>query len=175
MFTYFSNSILLHFLYLQSQSNGHPKCHPYKLRTLEVTVLQSGTNRKIDLYSDNVENKMQSLSKTAITYERSLEMQPTLHEQANSLLSKLCLQPGCLLHNLYYFIPLCLMHSTVNKYRLVRTCGILAENLCTVKHKTLLNKETTKASTIRTGVLGLALVLSLKKGNLFTEKLLVLK
>ena len=40
------------------------------LITLGVTALQSSNNRKIDLYSKYRENKLQALTKTAVTYQR---------------------------------------------------------------------------------------------------------
>ena len=54
-----SNSILLHFLFVNSQMDGQPKYQP---RTFEVTALQNGNNIKIDLYSNNTENKLQVLN-----------------------------------------------------------------------------------------------------------------
>jgi len=37
--------------------------------TLGVMALQSGNNKKIDLYSKHWENKLQALTKTAVVYE----------------------------------------------------------------------------------------------------------
>ena len=62
MLAHFSNFILLHYLYLDSQWNGQPKFQLYKPRTFKDTVLQSGNNWKIDLYGDNMENKLQVLN-----------------------------------------------------------------------------------------------------------------
>jgi len=50
MLVQFSNSRLLHFLYLDSQRNGPSKFQLWKPKTFEATALQSGDNRKIDLY-----------------------------------------------------------------------------------------------------------------------------
>ena len=38
-------------------------------KTLGVTVPQSSNNRKIDLYSEYWENKLQALTKTVVTYQ----------------------------------------------------------------------------------------------------------
>ena len=48
-----------------------PKFQFYTLKTFEVTVLQSSSNRKIDLYSNYRENKVQSLTKIDASYEWS--------------------------------------------------------------------------------------------------------
>ena len=61
--------------------------------TLGVTALQSGNNRKIDLYSKYRENKLQAPAKTVVTYQQ-IEVQSynfhhhVHHEQGNKLLDK---------------------------------------------------------------------------------------
>ena len=64
------------------------------LKAFEVTVLQSSSNRRIDLYSKYRENKLQVLTKTDVTYERSNTQTRNLHhrvcrELRNGLLGKL--------------------------------------------------------------------------------------
>ena len=66
------------------------------LKIFEVTVLQSSSNRKIDLYSNYRENKLQALTKTDVTYKRSEVQTRNLHyrvchELRNGLLGKLFL------------------------------------------------------------------------------------
>ena len=39
------------------------------IKTVEVTILQSSSNRKINLYSKYRENKLQPFTKTDVTYE----------------------------------------------------------------------------------------------------------
>ena len=41
------------------------------LKAFEVTVLQSSSNKKIDLYSKHRKNKLQALPKMDVTYEWS--------------------------------------------------------------------------------------------------------
>ena len=41
------------------------------LKAIEVTALQSNSNRKIDLYSKHRENNLQALPKTDVTYKWS--------------------------------------------------------------------------------------------------------
>jgi len=45
------------------------KFQPNMPITLGVIALQSGNNKKIDLYSKHWENKLQALTKTDVTYE----------------------------------------------------------------------------------------------------------
>ena len=45
------------------------KFQPRILKAFKVTVLQSSSNRKIDLYSKYRENKLQVLTKTDVTYK----------------------------------------------------------------------------------------------------------
>ena len=52
-------------------------------RTFEVTVLQSSSNRKIDLYSNCRENKLQVLTKTDVAYEWSGLQTPNLHHHVH--------------------------------------------------------------------------------------------
>ena len=63
MIAHFSNSILLNFLHLDRQRDGQLKFQFQKSRTFEVTVLQSGNSREIDLYSDNMESKTTQVPK----------------------------------------------------------------------------------------------------------------
>jgi len=58
---HFSNSRLLHFLYLDSQRNGPPKFQLWKSRAFKATALQSGDSRKIDLYSDYTGKNLEAL------------------------------------------------------------------------------------------------------------------
>ena len=68
----------------------------FKLRTLkaiEVTALQSNSNRKINLYSKHRENKLQVLPKTDVTYKWSevgtrILHHHVRHELRNGLLGK---------------------------------------------------------------------------------------
>ena len=66
------------------------------LNAFEVTVLQSTSNRKIDLYGKYRENKLQALTKTDVTYEwsevqtRNLDYR-VCYELRNGLLGKLFL------------------------------------------------------------------------------------
>ena len=55
---HFSNSILLHFYNLRTQMYMLAKFQLRILKALEVTALQSSSNRKIDLYSKHRENKL---------------------------------------------------------------------------------------------------------------------
>ena len=55
---HFSNSILLHFYNLHTQMYMLAKFQLRILKALEVTALQSSSNRKIDLYSKHRENKL---------------------------------------------------------------------------------------------------------------------
>ena len=66
------------------------------LKAFEVTVLQSTSNRKIDLYSKYRENKLQVLTKTDVTYKWSEVRTRNLHyrvrhELRNGRLGKLFL------------------------------------------------------------------------------------
>ena len=51
----------------------------FQLCIVEVTALQSSSNRKIDLYSKHRENKPQTLPKTDVTYEWSKVRTRILH------------------------------------------------------------------------------------------------
>jgi len=55
---HFSNSILLHFYNLHTQMYMLAKFQLHILKALEVTALQSSSNRKINLYSKHRENKL---------------------------------------------------------------------------------------------------------------------
>jgi len=50
------------------------------LKVLEVTALQSSSNRKVDLYSMHRENKLQALTKTDVLYEWSKAQTQNLHQ-----------------------------------------------------------------------------------------------
>ena len=74
------------------------------LKAIEVTALQSNSNRKIDLYSKHRENKLQVLPKTDVTYEWSKVGTQILHhhvryELRNGLLSTLFLLLLCITTN----------------------------------------------------------------------------
>ena len=74
------------------------------LKAFEVTALQSSSNRKIDLYSKQRENKLQALPKIDVTYEWSEVRTRILHhhirhEQRNGLLGKLFLLLPCITTN----------------------------------------------------------------------------
>ena len=79
----------------------------FQLRTLkaiEVTALQSNSNRKIDLYSKHRENKLQALPKMDVTYKWSEVVTRILHhhvrhELRNGLLGKLFLLLSCITTN----------------------------------------------------------------------------
>ena len=77
----FSNSILLHFYNLPTQLCVLAKFRLCILKAFEVTVLQSSSNRKIDLYSKYRENKLQMLTKTNVTYEWSEVRTRNLHHR----------------------------------------------------------------------------------------------
>jgi len=60
---------------------------------LRVMALQSGNNKKINLYSKHWENKLQALTKTDVTYEWNVARSCNLHhhvchEQGHLLLGK---------------------------------------------------------------------------------------
>jgi len=74
------------------------------LKAFEVTVLQSNSNRKIDLYSEHRENKLQVLPKTDVTYKWSgvgtrILHHHVCHELRNGLLGKLFLLLSCITTN----------------------------------------------------------------------------
>jgi len=74
------------------------------LKAFEVTVLQSSSNRKIDLYSKHRENKPQALPKTDVTHEWSevgtrILHHHVCHELRNGLLSKLFFLLPCITTN----------------------------------------------------------------------------
>jgi len=92
MLAHFSNSRLLHFLYLDSQRNDPPKFQPWKPGTFEATALQSDDSRKIDLYRDYT-GKKPTGAYIIIIYEftplpRWNLHNQILHKQANALLEK---------------------------------------------------------------------------------------
>ena len=71
------------------------------LKALEVTALQSNSNRKIDLYSKHRENKLQALPKTDLAYKWSevgtrILHHHVCHELRNGLLDKLFLLLSCI-------------------------------------------------------------------------------
>ena len=67
---HFSRSTLLHYFNLHTQVNNVlAKCQLHILRDFQVTVLQIGSSKKIDLYSKYRENKLQVLAKTYVTYD----------------------------------------------------------------------------------------------------------
>ena len=55
---------------LHSQVYPLAKFQPHMPITLGVTALQSGNNRKIDLYSKYGENILQAPTKTVVTYQQ---------------------------------------------------------------------------------------------------------
>ena len=74
------------------------------LKAIEVTALQTNSNRKIDLYSKHRENKLQALPKTDVTYKGSEVRTRILHhhvrhELRNGLLGKLFLLLPCITTN----------------------------------------------------------------------------
>ena len=92
----FSNSILFHFYNVHTQVYLLTKFQLRILKVLEVTALQSSSNRNIDLYSVHREKKLQALTKTDVLYEWSKAQtqnlhQCTYHELKNELLGKLFL------------------------------------------------------------------------------------
>ena len=98
---HFSNSILLHFYNLHTQMYVLGKFQLHILKAFEVTALQSSSNKKIDLYSEHRENKLQALPKTDVTYEWSEVGTRILHhyvrhELRNGLLDKLFLLLPCI-------------------------------------------------------------------------------
>ena len=71
------------------------------LKTFNVIVLQSSSNRKIDLYSKYTENKLQALTKMDVTYVWSDVLTQNLchcvcHELRNGLLGKLFFLLPCI-------------------------------------------------------------------------------
>ena len=79
-----------------------PKCTPQQSFSficqivLGVTVLQSNNTREIDLYSKHLENQLQTLTNTVVTFECNAVKTLTLHhhvchELGNELLGKLFL------------------------------------------------------------------------------------
>ena len=71
------------------------------LKAIEVTALQSNSNRKIDLYSKHRENKLQALPKTDVTYKwievgTQILHHHVCHELRNGLLGKLFLLLSCI-------------------------------------------------------------------------------
>jgi len=56
----FFKSQVITFFYLDSERNGPPKFRLCKNRTFKATTLQSGDNRKIDLYRDYMGKKTTS-------------------------------------------------------------------------------------------------------------------
>ena len=88
--------ILLHFYYLHTQLCVLAKFQLHILKAFKVTVLQSSSNRKIDLYSKYRKNKLLVLTKTDVTYEWSGVRTWNLHhcvsnDLRNGLLGKLFL------------------------------------------------------------------------------------
>ena len=74
------------------------------LRAFEVTALQSNSNRKIDLYSEHMENKLQMLPKMDVIYKRSevgtrILCHHVRHELRNGLLGKVFLLLSCITTN----------------------------------------------------------------------------
>ena len=74
------------------------------LKAIEVTALQSNSNRKIDLYSKHRENKLQAFPKTDVTYKWSVVRTRILHhrvrhELRNGPLGKLFLLLSCITTN----------------------------------------------------------------------------
>ena len=74
------------------------------LKAFEVTALQSNSNRKIDLYSEHRENKLQALPKTDVTYKWSEVGTRILHHHVrhklrNGSLGKLFLLLSCITRN----------------------------------------------------------------------------
>ena len=66
-------------------------------KTFEISALQSGKNRKIDLYRWYWQNKLQAFTNTAVTCERNLVQTQNLyhhacHELRNGWLGK-CFHP----------------------------------------------------------------------------------
>jgi len=91
---HFSNSILVHFYNLHTQMCVLAKFQLRILKAFEVTVLQSSSNRKINLYRKYRENKLQVLTKTDVTYKWSEVWTQNLHhrvcyELRSGLLGKL--------------------------------------------------------------------------------------
>ena len=68
---HFTNSLLLNIFTLLSQVNALAKFQPCMSATFEITPLQNSNNRKIDLYSKYWENKLQLLTKMAVTYKHN--------------------------------------------------------------------------------------------------------
>jgi len=58
-----------------------PKFQLRILKAFEVTVLQSSSNRKINLNSKYRKNKVQALTKTGVTYEWSEVRTRNLHHR----------------------------------------------------------------------------------------------
>ena len=76
----------------------------YILKAFEVTVLQSNSNRKIDLYNKHRENKLQALPKTDVTYKWSevgtrILHHHICHELNNGSLGKLFVLLSCITTN----------------------------------------------------------------------------
>ena len=74
------------------------------LKAFEVIALKSNSNRKIDLYSNHRENKLQALPKMDVTYEWSevgtrLLHHHVCHELRNGLVGKLFLLLPCITTN----------------------------------------------------------------------------
>ena len=74
------------------------------LEAIEVTALQSNSNRKFDLYSKHRENKLQALTKTDVTYKWSevgtrILHHHVCHELRNGLLGRLFLLLPCITTN----------------------------------------------------------------------------
>ena len=93
---HFSNSLLLYIYDLLSQVYALAKFQRRMATTFGVAALQSSNNRKIDLYSKYLENKLHSLTKTAVTYKynavQSCNFHHCVHHKYRSpLLDKLFL------------------------------------------------------------------------------------
>jgi len=90
---HFSNSSLLNIYKLPSQLYALAKFQPDMPITLKVMALQNSKNKKINLYSNYRENKLQALTKMDITYEWNVTRNCNLHhhvhnEQEHQLLGK---------------------------------------------------------------------------------------
>ena len=113
----FSNSCLLNIYNLPSQAYPPAKFQLHLLITLGVTALQSSNNRKIDLYSKYRENKLQALTKTAVTYQR-VEVRAnvfTIVFATNQLLGKFSFTHSSSLHKKVKFMKKNQLHTIALK------------------------------------------------------------
>ena len=72
---------MLNIYNLLSQVHALAKLQPFMPTTFGVTALQSSSNRKIDLYTKYWENKLQVLTKMAVTYNCNAVQSCNIHHR----------------------------------------------------------------------------------------------